>query len=123
MQQARQRGAAAEAPVAVTYVIPKEGAPVWFDMVAIPVDAPNPEDAYAFLDYLMEPEVIAGITNAVGQANGNAASLPFVKAELRNDPSIYPPGEVFDRLTVDKAVSPELLRDLARRWTRIQTGQ
>lgn len=123
VQQARFQGAAAESPVTVAYVIPTEGAPVWFDMVAIPADAPNADNAYAFVDYLLEPEVIAKITNTVGQANGNSASLPFVKAELRDDPSVYPPDDVFQRLTIDKAASPAVIRDLARRWTRIQTGQ
>jgi putrescine transport system substrate-binding protein len=109
--------------VNVTYVIPKEGAPVWFDMIAIPADAPNPGNAHAFIDYLLEPEVIAKITNTVGQANGNQASLPFVNAALREDPSVYPSDEVFGRLAIDKAASPEVIRDLTRRWTRIQTGQ
>ena len=86
LQQARSRGAQAETPVEVVYVIPKEGAMIWFDLMAIPVDAPHPENAYAFLDYLMEPKVIADITNVVGQANGNAAALPFVAETLRNDP-------------------------------------
>lgn len=123
VQQARSRGAQAENPVQVVYVIPKEGAPVWFDMVAIPTDAPNVDNAYAFLDYLLEPKVIADITNTVGQANGNSAALAFVSDALRNDPSVYPPPEVFQRLTIDKAWQPELLRDIGRRWTRIQTGQ
>ena len=123
VQQARARGAQAEHPVQVVYVIPKEGAPVWFDMVAIPTDAPNVDNAYAFLDYLLEPKVIADITNTVGQANGNAAALGLVSDVLRNDPSVYPPPEVFQRLTIDKAWQPEILRDIGRRWTRIQTGQ
>jgi putrescine transport system substrate-binding protein len=123
VQQARARGAQAEKPVEVVYVIPKEGAPVWFDMVAIPTDAPNAANAYAFLDYLLEPKVIADVTNTVGQANGNAAALAFVSDSLRNDPSVYPPPEVFARLTIDKAWQPDLLRDIGRRWTRIQTGQ
>jgi putrescine transport system substrate-binding protein len=123
IQQARAAGAQLESPVHVEYVIPKEGAPVWFDMVAIPRDAPNVDAAYAFLDYLLEPKVIADITNTVGQANGNAASLPLVKAELRDDPSTYPPPEVFKRLTIDKAWDAERLSDIGRRWIRMQTGQ
>ncbi len=123
VQQARSRGAEAETPVKVVYVIPKEGAPVWFDMVAIPVDAPHPANAHAFLDYLLEPEVIADITNAVGQANGNAASLPFVMQALRDDPTIYPGSEDFARLTVDKTFSPEMMRTIGRAWARIQAGQ
>lgn len=122
IQQARVAGAQLENPVHVEYVIPKEGAPVWFDMVAIPADAPNVDHAYAFLDYLLEPKVIADITNTVGQANGNAASLPFVKPELRDNPSVYPSPEVFERLTIDKAWEPALISDISRRWIRMQTG-
>ena len=123
LQQARSRGAQAETPVEVVYAIPKEGAMIWFDMMAIPVDAPHPENAYAFLDYLMEPQVIADITNVVGQANGNAAALPFVAETLRNDPSIYPTNEVFKRLHPDKPWPPEMNREIARAWTRIKTGE
>jgi putrescine transport system substrate-binding protein len=122
LQQARSRGAQAETPVEVVYVIPKEGATIWFDLMAIPVDAPHPDNAYAFLDYLMEPKVIADITSVVGQANGNAASLPFVAEALRNDPSVYPTSEVFNRLRVDQMWPPEMTRELARAWTRIKTG-
>ena len=123
VEQARFRGAQAEDPVNVIYVIPKEGAPIWFDMIAIPADAPHPENAYAFLDYIMEPKVIAAITNTVGQANGNAASLPYVAETLRNDPSIYPSDEVFERLTVDTPRTQDALRAMSRSWARIQTGQ
>jgi hypothetical protein len=70
-------------------VIPKEGVTVWFDMIAIPVDTPHPENAHASLDYIMEPKLIAAISNLVGEANGNAASLPYVAESLLNDPSIF----------------------------------
>jgi putrescine transport system substrate-binding protein len=123
IQQARSRGAQAETPVQVNYVIPKEGAMIWFDTMVIPVDAPHPENAYAFLDYLMEPKVIADITNVVGEANGNAASVPYVAAALKNEPSIYPTAEVFKRLQVDKPWPPEMTRRFARAWTRIKTGE
>jgi spermidine/putrescine-binding protein len=91
-------------------------------MVSIPIDAPHPENAYAFLDYLMEPEVIAQITNAMKSPNGNAASLPYVTEAVRNDPSIYPSAEVMGRLTIDRALSPEHMRTVTRAWTRIKTG-
>ena len=96
---------------------------IWFDLMAIPVDAPHPENAYAFLDYLMEPKVIADITNAVREANGNAAALPFVAETLRNDPSIYPTNAVFKRLHPDQPWPPEMNREIARAWTRIKTGE
>jgi len=123
LQQARARGAQAAQPVEVESVIPKEGAPLWTDLAQIPVDAPHPENAHRFIDYLMEPEVIAQITNTVGQANGNAASLPFVDAAVRDDPSIYPSADVYQRLTIDRAWSPEQTRQVNRAWTRIKTGE
>jgi len=123
IEQASSRGAQAETPVDVVYVIPKEGAPLWTDLLEIPVDAPHPENAHRFIDYLLEPEVIAAISNTVGQANGNAASLPHVAEAIRNDPAIYPTEEVYARLTIDQVWSPEMTRDVNRAWTRIKSGQ
>jgi putrescine transport system substrate-binding protein len=121
--QATTAGDEAEAGVKVRYAIPKEGAPLWCDMVAIPVDAPHPENAYAFLDYLMEPEVIAQISNAMKSANGNAASRPHVAEVVRNNPVIYPSVEVMDRLMIDQAQSAEHMRTVTRAWTRIKTAR
>lgn len=123
IEQARARGAEAEKPVEVVYVIPKEGAPLWSDMVLIPTDAAHAEHAHAFLDYLMEPQVMAAITNTVGQANGNAASLPYVTEAIRNNPAIYPTEEVLQRLTIDRAWSQELMREIHRAWNRIKAGE
>lgn len=123
IEQARSRGAEGETPVEVVYVIPKEGAPLWTDLVVTPVDAPHPEASLRFIDYLLEPEVIAAISNTVGQANGNAASLPHVAEAIRNDPAIYPTEAVLGRLTIDRMWSAELMREVNRAWTRIKTGQ
>jgi putrescine transport system substrate-binding protein len=123
IQQARSRGAEGTSPVEVVYIIPKEGAPLWTDLMQVPVDAPHPENAHRFIDYLLEPEVIAEITNTVGQANGNAASLPHVTASIRNDPAIYPSSEVYGRLTIDRTWSLEQMRAVTRAWSRIKTGQ
>lgn len=122
LKQARARGAEAAQQVEVRYVIPAEGAPLWADLVEIPVDAPHPEIAHQFIDYLMEPKVMADITNTVGQANGNAASLPYVGEAIRNDPDIYPSQEVYGRLTTDRLWSPQLGREVHRAWTRIKSG-
>ncbi len=121
--QARARGAAAEIPVEVAYVVPKEGAYLWFDMVAIPADAPHPDQAHAFLNYLMEPDVIAAVTNHVGYANGNAASLAYLEDEVRNDPAVYPPDEIRAKLYPTVVFTPGYSRNLNRAWTRIKTGQ
>lgn len=123
MLQARERGASADRPVAVTYVIPSEGAPLWFDTVAIPADAPHLANAHAFLNFLMEPEVISDISNDVGYANANTAALPFVIAALRDDPSVYPARDMREKLHVSRMRSQEYSRDLNRAWTRIKTGQ
>jgi putrescine transport system substrate-binding protein len=121
--QARDRGAAASKPVTVRYAIPKEGAINYFDMLAIPADAPHPDNAHAFLNFLMDPEVIAKVTNKVRFANGNSASLSFVDEAIRNDPNIYPSAAVRSRLHPDLVESQEFSRELNRAWTRIRSGQ
>jgi putrescine transport system substrate-binding protein len=123
MLQARDRGAAAAKPVTVRYAIPREGAINYFDMLAIPADAPHPDNAHAFLNYLMDPGVIAKVTNKVRFASGNAAALPFVADDIKNDPGIYPTAEVRARLHPDLVESQSFSRDLNRAWTRIRSGQ
>lgn len=121
--QARDRGAAAASPVEIAYAIPKEGSFIWFDTAAIPADAPHPGNAHAFLDYLMEPRVIAEVSNRIGYANGNRASLPFLEARIRDDPAIYPPDDIKLKLHPDTPESPAYKREASRAWTRIKTGQ
>ncbi|HEU4693741.1 MAG TPA: polyamine ABC transporter substrate-binding protein [Vicinamibacterales bacterium] len=123
MLQARDRGAAASQPVEVRYLIPREGAPMWFDAAAIPADAPHPDNAHAFLNFLMDPQVIAAVSNDIRYANSNAAALPFVAADMRDDPSIYPPADTRGRLHVAATRSQEYSRAVNRAWTRIKTGQ
>jgi len=121
--QARDRGAAAAKPVEVAYSIPKEGAFVWFDTVAIPADAPHPGNAHAFLNYLMEPAVIAKVSNQIGYANGNRDALPFLDARVRDDPAVYPPADTLLKLHPDTPESPGYKREASRAWTRVKTGQ
>jgi putrescine transport system substrate-binding protein len=121
--QAKYRGADATHPVWVSYAIPKEGATQWFDTMVIPADAPHLANAHAFVNFLMEPEVIAAISNDIGCANANRASEPFLKAELKDDPSINPPAEVRARLRPAYARSQEYSREVNRAWTRIKAGQ
>jgi putrescine transport system substrate-binding protein len=123
MLQARDRGAAAMPPVEVRYIIPREGAPTYIDTAAIPADAPHPDHAHAFLDYLMEPAVIAAISNEIRYANANAAALPLAAPDMRDDPSIYPPADVRAKLHLSATRSLEYSRAVNRAWTRIKTGQ
>jgi putrescine transport system substrate-binding protein len=121
--QARDRGAAAANPVSVRYVIPKEGGINYFDMMAIPADAPHPGNAHAFINYLMDPQVIAKVTNKVRFANANEASLPYVTDDIKNDPGIYPDAATRARLHPDLAESQQFSRDLNRTWTRVRSGE
>jgi len=121
--QAQARGAEAETPVEVAYTIPKEGAIIWFDMLAIPADAPHPDNAHQFINYLMEPQVIAQISDYVAYANGNAASFELVDEAVRTDPSVYPTPEVKSKLYPSLAESQEYSRLSNRAWTSVRTGQ
>ena len=120
---ARDRAVEAGQGVDIAYTIPKEGAVIWFDNLAIPSDAPHPENAHLFLDYMMEAEVAAAISNYVFYANANSASLPYVDDEVKSDPSIYPSDAVKENLFADLADSPAFTRLLTRAWTRVKTGR
>jgi putrescine transport system substrate-binding protein len=120
--QARDRAAEAGQKVVVKYAIPKEGTIVWFDMLAIPADAKHPQNAHAFINYLMDPQVAANNSNFVNYANGNAASLALVKDEVKNDPGVYPTPEVKAKLFPSLAYSEEFTRLMTRMWTKFTTG-
>ncbi|MEO9787026.1 MAG: polyamine ABC transporter substrate-binding protein [Aurantimonas coralicida] len=121
--QARDRAAEAGQGVEIAYSIPKEGARMWFDQLAIPADAPHPENAHAFIDYLMRPEVIAKATNYVVYANGNKASQEFVDDAIINDPAVYPSDEVLANLYTKEAYDARTQRLINRAFTTVQTGQ
>lgn len=106
----------------VTYVIPKEGAQVWFDMMAIPKDAPHPQNAHALINHILGAEQIARITNAVTYANAVPASLPMVDPDIAEDPMIYPPPEIKDRLYVVSPYDQRTQRILTRLWQKVLTG-
>ena len=110
--------------VELQYVIPKEGAQLWFDVFAVPADAPNPEGAHKFLDYMMRPEVIAKATNYVQYANANLASQQFVDKDVMENPAVYPDADTLKRLfTVSTVEDPQLQRLITRAWTKAKTGQ
>ncbi len=121
--QARDRADEAGQGVKIKYAIPKEGTVVWFDMLAIPADAKHPKNAHAFINYLMEPQVAANNSNFVNYANGNAASLPMVSDEVKNDAGIYPTPEVKAKLFPSLAYGEDFQRLMNRMWTKFQTGQ
>lgn len=120
---ARDRAAEADQGVEIAYTIPKEGALIWFDMLAIPVDAPHPDNAHRFIDYILEPQMVAAISNYVFYANPNAAATKYVDDEVKQDEGIYPPSEVKKNLFPAKVNSPQFTRLVTRAWTRIKSGQ
>jgi putrescine transport system substrate-binding protein len=121
--QARDRAEEADQGVEIDYTIPEEGTVLWYDMLAIPADAPNPDAAHAFIDYLLRPEVMADITNYVVYANAVPASLEFVDPEIAEDAAVFPTDEVKERLFSAEQVSPQFERLRTRAWTRVRTGQ
>jgi len=120
---ARDRAAEADNGVNVDYTIPREGALMWFDQMAIPADAPNPEAAHQFLNFILEPESIAAATNYVFYANGNLASQEFVLEEILTDPAIYPDEATTASLYTLPAYDPRTQRIVTRSWTTVKTGQ
>jgi len=106
----------------IVYVIPKEGAYLWIDAMAIPSDAPHPDLAHKFIDFLIRPDIIAQVTNALGTANAIPAALPFIKDEIKNNKGIYPTPEVMKTFHVDKVHGPSYERKRSREWTRVKTG-
>ncbi len=121
--QAANRAKEAKNGVNVAYTIPKEGALAYFDMFAVTADAKNKDAAYKFLDYLMKPDVIANISDFVYYANANKAATPLVKAEVRDNPSIYPPADIRARLYTLQVQSPKLDRVITRAWTKVKSGK
>jgi putrescine transport system substrate-binding protein len=119
--KARARAAGIEVPLAFT--IPREGAGSSADALLIPKDAPHPEAAYRFLNFILEPQVIAQITNDIHYANANLAASPYVDPHILNDPAVYTTAEIRSRLYISAEVSPPLERLRTRTWTRIKTAR
>lgn len=123
VEMARHRAQQAGTGADIVYFVPREGAFITIDMMAIPADAPHPHNAERWMNYLLRPEVTASITNYIHYPNGNAASLPLVDPTIRSDPSIYPDSATRARLVTASAVPQEYSRAVTREWTRFRTGQ
>jgi len=123
VQQAKSRAAEAGDKVKVSYAIPKEGAGSFYDMVAIPKDAENVDGAYKFMNYLLQPKVMADITNSVRFPNGNAEATQYVSKEITSDPGIYPPADVQAKLYAIADLPAATQRELTRSWTKIKSGK
>jgi putrescine transport system substrate-binding protein len=118
--RARARTAGIDVPLAFT--VPKEGANGSYDAWLIPTDAPHPLAAHKFLNYMLEPRVIAAVTNDIHYANDNAAAAAYVDPQILADPAVYLPPSVEARLYHSAEAGPALERLRTRTWTRIKTG-
>jgi putrescine transport system substrate-binding protein len=123
VKQAQKRAAQAKNGVDLAYVIPKEGAQLWFDNLAIPRDARNVAEAYELINYLQRPEIAARNTNFLWYANGNLASQKFIDKSILEDKTIYPDAATMSRLYTINARDPKTERLMNRLWTRIKTGR
>lgn len=121
--QAAGRAAEANRGHTVTYVAPREGAQLWFDVMAIPADAPNPDAAHAFINFLLQPDVMAAITTQVGYPNAVPASLPLLAAEIREDSSVYPDAASLAASFVAGTPAATGERARARVWARFRAGR
>jgi len=120
---AKHRAIEAKKSYQIAYVIPKGGAPVWFDMMVIPKDAAHPEAALKWINYIEDPKVNAEITNEVFYPTANMMARKYVKPEIANDPTIYPPESVMKTLFLLKPIPADIIRLENRLWTQLKTGR
>jgi len=121
--QARDRAAKATQKREIAYGLPKEGAMLWIDTAAIPRDAPNPDGAHRFLDFMMEPKVAAESSTLTGYANANLPATALLDKSITGNPWIYPPPEARAKLYTITAANAEQTRERTRLWTAIKTGR
>jgi spermidine/putrescine-binding protein len=121
--QAISRAEEAGNGIELAYVVPREGGNLWFDMLAIPSDAKNVEQAHAFIDYLLQPQVIADVSEYVGYANANTQADALMDEDVRQNPSVYPSAAVQQRLYVSSELPPEVMRWITRSWNKLKSGR
>jgi putrescine transport system substrate-binding protein len=119
---ATDRAAEAGMDIDLGYSIPSEGSIDWYDLMYIPADAPHPDNAYLFLDFMLRPDIIARATNFTGYANANRSATALVDPDIASDHAIYPDPATRQRLHASKILSPKLERRRSRTWIKIKSG-
>ncbi|WP_415913683.1 polyamine ABC transporter substrate-binding protein [Paraburkholderia sp. J63] len=119
---AHRRAIESKRPYEIRFSNVKEGGLIWFDSMVIPKDAPHPEAALAWINYIEDPKVNAGITNEVFYPTPNTAARSFVTASVANDASVYPPQDVLTKMTLMKSLPANILRLENRLWAELKTG-
>ena len=121
--QARNRAAEAGNGVKIAYSLPKEGAPQWFDMLAIPKDAKHIDEAYAYINNLLDTKVMAANSNFISYPNAIPSTKAMILPEITSDPTLYPPPEVAAKLWTFTVVPPKVAEQYTRIWTDLKTGR
>ena len=119
---ARQRALDGKTGQNIQALIPKNGGLLFFDVMAIPTDAPRPGNAHKFINYIMRPEVHAGLTNKVFYANPNAASKKFVRPEVANNPTVFLSAADMAKMVAPDSLNNDLRRLMTRTYTSFKTG-
>jgi len=119
---ARQRAIDGKTGQKIEALIPKNGGILFFDVMVIPADAPHPENAHKFIDYIMRPEVHAGLTNKVFYANPNKESKKFIKPEVAANPTVFPSDADMAKMAAPDAINNDLRRTMTRMYTSFKTG-
>ncbi|WP_406856019.1 extracellular solute-binding protein [Alsobacter sp. KACC 23698] len=121
--QARKRAREAENGVEIAFLVPREGAPIWIDSLVIPGDAPHRDAAYAFVEFMLRPDVAARNVEAVGYASAVLAARPLVRPEIANDAAVYPAPDAVRRLFAVPAPDERIQKQIARGWQKVKTGK
>jgi putrescine transport system substrate-binding protein len=106
----------------IAYSIPDEGSTLWFDMVVMPKSAPHDKNGYSYMNYLLQPQVIANISNSIHYANPNSAADAYVVPAVKQDLAIYPPKTVMDKLFTVEDLPAPIARLTTRLWTKLKTN-
>jgi len=121
--QAAARAKEAGRGVEIAYAAPRTGAHLWFDMLAVPADAPNPDAAHAFINFVLQPGVMAAISDKVRYPNAVPASRPLMAEAVRDDPTIHPPAEALADAFLPSTPPPAVERARSRLWSRFKAGR
>lgn len=104
------------------YVIPSSGTSLWSDTMVIPKTAPNPDAAYAWISFMLQPEVAAKVTQRLFFATPNQAAFNQLPQDLQNNPSLFPPKNLLDRSETLAPVDKPVLDLYDKYWTKLTSG-
>jgi putrescine transport system substrate-binding protein len=122
MNIARSRAIEGKTGQNIQALLPKTGGVLFFDTMTIPIDAPHPDNAHKWINYIMRPEVHAGLTNKVFYANPNKESRKFIKPDVANNPTVFPNDAEMRKMDLPEAVTNDVRRSMTRIYTTFKTG-